>query len=198
MRKEIEKQFLESAAVKKRMAEEMTLSLVQAVEMLVSAYQAGKKVLVMGNGGSAADAQHLAGELVGRFQKERKALPCLALTTDSSIITAVGNDYSYETIFARQVEAWANCGDVVIALSTSGNSANVLAAVKLAKESGARVLGLTGKNGGKLLAEADLCLLVPSDSTPRIQEGHITIIHILCDLLEERLFGDAEKSGFFG
>jgi len=198
VRKEIEKQFLESAAVKKRMAEEMTLSLVQAVEMLVSAYQAGKKVLVMGNGGSAADAQHLAGELVGRFQKERKALPCLALTTDSSIITAVGNDYSYETIFARQVEAWANCGDVVIALSTSGNSANVLAAVKLAKESGARVLGLTGKNGGKLLAEADLCLLVPSDSTPRIQEGHITIIHILCDLLEERLFGDAEKSGFFG
>lgn len=191
MQEKIIQQLEESAEVKRLIAQNLAPAIEKTVEMLVQAYQGGKKILVLGNGGSAADAQHLAGELVGRFLKERKALPCLALTTDTSILTAIGNDYGYDAVFTRQVEAWAEAGDVVMAISTSGNSENILQAVTLAQKKGAQVVALTGKDGGQLKEVADLSLVVPSDSTPRIQEGHITIIHILCFLLEERMFGDA-------
>ncbi len=159
--------------------------IVQAAQIVTRALKAGNKVLVMGNGGSAADAQHLAAEFVGRFLRERKALPAIALTTDTSILTAVGNDYGYDSIFLRQVDALAVPGDVVIGISTSGNSKNVIRALERAREMDCRTLGLTGGKGGGLAGAVDLPLVVPSPDTPRIQEGHILIIHILCDLVEQ-------------
>lgn len=162
-----------------------------AAGMLVDAFRNGKKLLVMGNGGSAADAQHLAAEIVGRFRLERRGLPAIALTTDSSILTAVGNDYGFDVVFRRQVEALASEGDVVVGISTSGSSENVLAALRLARETGCRTIGLLGKDGGSIRELVDLDLTVPGMDTPRIQEGHITIIHILCDLVEQELFGHA-------
>lgn len=165
----------------------------EVVETLVNAFQAGKKLLVMGNGGSAADAQHMAAEMVGRFMLERKGLPAIALTTDTSILTAIGNDYGFDRAFRRQIEALANKGDVVVGISTSGSSENVLAAMQLAREKGCRTIGLLGRDGGTIRNHADLELTVPVQETPRIQEAHITIIHILCCLVEQRLFGDADS-----
>lgn len=162
--------------------------IVAAAQLIIEAYQKGGKVLLMGNGGSAGDAQHIAAELVGRFKKERKPLPAIALTTDTSILTSIGNDYNFDEIFRRQVEALAQPEDVVIGISTSGNSTNVLLAIEKAKEIGAKTIGLSGYDGGKLLLTVHLCLLVPSNNTPRIQESHITIGHILCDLVEQKLF----------
>jgi len=159
--------------------------------MLVDAFRNGKKLLVMGNGGSAADAQHLAAEIVGRFRLERRGLPAVALTTDSSILTAIGNDYGFDAVFRRQVEALATAGEVVMGISTSGSSENVLAALRLARETGCPTIGLLGRDGGSIRDIVDLELTVPGMDTPRIQEGHITIIHILCDLVERRLFGPA-------
>jgi D-sedoheptulose 7-phosphate isomerase len=159
-----------------------------AVTLLVGAFRSGNKLLVMGNGGSAADAQHFAAEIVGRFKLERRALPALALSTDSSILTAIGNDYGFERVFSRQVEAHAAAGDVVVGISTSGNSPNVQLALQLAAEKGCRTVALLGKDGGTIKGGAELSIIVPSDDTPRVQEGHITIIHILCDLLEKELF----------
>jgi len=190
MREEIIQQLKESAQVKNLIAQTLVERITQGVQMLLETFKEGKKVLVLGNGGSAADAQHLAAELVGRFKMERPALPCLALTTDTSIITALANDYGYEDVFARQVEAWANPGDLVIGISTSGNSPNVLEALRASRAKGAKTLALTGKNGGEMSDLADLSLVVPSQDTPRIQEGHLTLIHILCDLLEKKLFGE--------
>ncbi len=156
---------------------------------LISATLAnGSKLLVMGNGGSAADSQHFVAEIVGRFKMERRALPAIALSTDTSILTAVGNDYGFESIFSRQVEALAAPGDVVVGLSTSGNSPNVLKALNEARQRGCRTIGLLGKDGGSIRTACDLALVVPSTDTPRIQEGHITIIHIVCDLVEKALF----------
>lgn len=143
------------------------------------------KILWMGNGGSAADSQHLAAELVGRFQRERRALASIALTTDTSILTAVGNDYGYDTIFQRQVEALATPRDVAVGISTSGNSANVLWGIRQAQKNGAFTVGMTGKSGGKLTDAADVCLAVPAEKTARIQEMHILIGHILCDWVEK-------------
>lgn len=157
-------------------------------ELLIEAFRAGKKLLVMGNGGSAADAQHFVAEMVGRFKLERRGLPAVALTTDSSILTALGNDYGFDLIFRRQVEALAAPGDVVVGISTSGSSKNVAAALLLARELGCRTVGLLGRDGGTIRELADFALTVPSNDTPRIQEGHITIIHILCDLVEKGLF----------
>ena len=145
----------------------------------------------MGNGGSAADAQHLAAEMVGRFKLERPALPALALTTDSSIVTAIGNDYGFERIFSRQVEAHALAGDVVIGISTSGNSPNIQLALEIAGSRGCRTVALLGKDGGSIKAVAELAMVVPSNDTARIQEGHIAIIHIVCDLVEKALFKPA-------
>lgn len=155
--------------------------------LVAEALRQGKKVLVMGNGGSAADAQHFAAEMVGRFLRERRGLPAIALTTDTSILTAVGNDYGFDRIFARQVEALAQPGDVVIGLSTSGNSRNVLEAVTLAEEMGCRTIGLLGQDGGVLGQAVAMAITVPVQETPHVQEAHITIIHMLCDLIETRL-----------
>jgi len=144
----------------------------------------GGKILLMGNGGSAADSQHIAAEIVGRFKKERRGLPSIALTTDTSIITSVGNDYGFEFIFSRQVEALCTPLDLVIGLTTSGNSPNVVRAIETAKEIGATTVGMTGGTGGKLAVLCDFCLIMPSSDTPRIQEAHIFVGHSLCELLE--------------
>ena len=149
-----------------------------------TALEKGRKILICGNGGSAADSQHMAAEFVGRFVKERQSLPALALTVDTSLLTAVGNDYGFDCVFSRQVEGLGQEGDVLIAISTSGNSANVVKAVKTAKEKGIYVIALTGENGGILAKESDLCLAVPSQVTARIQEMHIMIIHRICEIAE--------------
>lgn len=149
-----------------------------------TALEKGRKILICGNGGSAADSQHMAAEFVGRFVKERQSLPALALTVDTSLLTAVGNDYGFDCVFSRQVEGLGQEGDVLIAISTSGNSANVVKAVKTAKEKGIYVIALTGENGGLLAKESDLCLAVPSQVTARIQEMHIMIIHMICEVAE--------------
>jgi len=156
--------------------------------MLADAFRNGNKLLVMGNGGSAADAQHFVAEMVGRFKLERAALPAVALSTDTSILTAIGNDYGFDSVFSRQVEALAREGDVLAGISTSGNSPNVLKALELGRERGCRTIGLLGRDGGSIKPACDLALVVPSSDTPRIQEGHITIIHIVCDLVEKTLF----------
>ena len=158
---------------------------------LVRCFRAGGKVLLAGNGGSAADAQHIAAEFVGRFIKDRAPLPAIALTTDSSALTCIGNDYSFEEVFSRQVRALGRPGDVLIAISTSGNSANVLAAVAAASELGMVTVGLTGGSGGKLAATVFHSLVVPHPVTARIQECHLTIEHILCEIVEGEMFGDA-------
>lgn len=158
------------------------------VELITEAYRNDKKLIFMGNGGSAADAQHLAAELVGRFFKERTALQALALNTNTSIITALANDYGYEHIFRRQIEAIARQGDVVIGISTSGNSPNVLEALMEAKRKACHTIGLTGRSGGKMKNLVDICLCMPSSTTPRIQENHILVGHIMCELVEQQLF----------
>ena len=161
--------------------------LLAAADMLVTAIASGHKILLFGNGGSAADAQHLAAEFVNRFQVQRRPLPAIALTTDSSIITSIGNDESFELIFAKQVEALGQPSDVAWGLSTSGDSANILAALTAARQAGLHCLGMTG-SGGRLAERADLLLTVPSHNTARVQEVHITMGHILCQLVEHKLF----------
>ena len=155
---------------------------------LADVFRAGRCVYVLGNGGSAADAQHMAGELVGRFLMERTPLPCQAFTTDTSVLTAVANDYGIDQVFAKQVQAFVREGDAVVGISTSGDSANVLAAMEEAAGRGALTIGLTGGTGGRLATCCDLAIVVPADETPRIQEAHATIIHILCDLVEQMVF----------
>jgi D-sedoheptulose 7-phosphate isomerase len=157
-----------------------------ATEIMVT-YRQGGKIILFGNGGSAADAQHLTSELVGRFMKERKGLPAIALTVNTSILTAVANDYGYEEVFVRQLEALALPGDLIIGISTSGNAKNVNQAMAFAKQKKLRTIGLTGSTGGSLANLVDICLTIPSKNTPRIQEAHITIGHILCELVEEQL-----------
>ncbi len=154
-------------------------------EEMSRALHAGQKIIFFGNGGSAADAQHMAAELVGRFVRERRALPALALTTNSSSLTAIGNDYSYEKVFARQVEAFGAAGDVAIGISTSGKSPNVIGAIRTAKDIGMVTAGMTGRCGRELADVADHCLRVPSESTPRIQEAHTLIGHILCQIIDQ-------------
>jgi len=161
-----------------------------AAATVTKAYKNGKKTLLAGNGGSAADAQHIAGEFVSRFYFDRPGLPSIALTTDTSILTAIGNDYGYEKLFARQVQALGNEGDVFIAISTSGNSPNVLKALEVCKEKGITSIGLTGMSGGKMADKCDICIKVPSAETPRIQESHILIGHIICCIAEEEMFAD--------
>lgn len=167
-------------AVTQQLSEQIVL----AAEAVIGCLEEGGKLLILGNGGSAADAQHFAAELVGRYQTERGALPALALTTDSSILTAVGNDYGFDSIFARQVEALANPEDLVVVFSTSGQSANVIAAVKAAGASGCRCLGLLGKDGGLLRDLVDLALLVPAQQTAQVQEMHIMLVHMLCGAVD--------------
>jgi D-sedoheptulose 7-phosphate isomerase len=160
----------------------------EIVKVIIDTYKKGNKILICGNGGSAADAQHFAAELVGRYKLERKGLPAIALTTDSSNLTAIGNDYGFETVFSRQVEALGNSGDILVSISTSGNSKNCINAINLAKEKGLKTISLLGKSGGLMKEISDISLVVPSDNTPRIQETHILIIHTICELLEKQLF----------
>ena len=165
----------------------------ECAQMLIDTLQAGHKILIMGNGGSAADAQHFAAEMVGRFLLERRALAAIALTTDTSILTAVGNDYGFDDIFKRQVEALAKPDDVLIGISTSGNSKNIKRAFAAGKNLGVKTIGLLGRDGGEIASLADLDLTVPSLETPRIQEAHLVIIHILCDLVEKGLFSQKSE-----
>jgi len=191
MKKYIEDQIVESYETKKRILENKELmSLIEKVaRRTVEVYKQGKKTMIAGNGGSAADAQHIAGEFVSRFYFDRPGLPSIALTTDTSILTAVGNDYGYERLFARQVEANGTAGDLFIGISTSGNSVNIIEALKSCKERDIVTVGLTGESGGKMVELCDYCIKVPSSITPRIQESHILIGHIICAVVEEEIFG---------
>ncbi|MGA2508097.1 MAG: D-sedoheptulose 7-phosphate isomerase [Chitinispirillaceae bacterium] len=177
------------AAVKK--VEALQSSIIAIADYLIDTLQNGGKVLLMGNGGSAADAQHIAAELVGRYKMERKAFPAMAITTDSSIVTAVANDYGAGHIFTRQIEAHAKPGDSVIGISTSGNSANVIEAIKVARGLGCKTFALLGNDGGQLKDLVDIPIVVDSKDTPRIQECHILIGHIICDLVEQGMTEDA-------
>ena len=159
-----------------------------SADACVKALQGGGKILFAGNGGSAADSQHLAGEIVSRFAYDRPGLAAFALTTDTSVLTAIGNDYGYEYLFARQIEAVGRRGDVFVGISTSGRSPNILRALRVAREGELITVGLTGRQGGDMPECCDYCLCVPSDSTPRIQEGHILIGHVLCSIIEQRIF----------
>jgi D-sedoheptulose 7-phosphate isomerase len=177
----------ESIAVKQAILASLLSPIMTAADWMTAALYAGHKLLLFGNGGSAADAQHIAAEFVGRFEKERRAWPAIALTTDTSILTALGNDYGIDVVFARQIEALGQPGDVVLAFSTSGNSPNVLEGVKAARAKGLRVIGFTGADGGKLAPLCDLALRVPSRRTARIQEGYMVICHALCEVTEAAL-----------
>jgi D-sedoheptulose 7-phosphate isomerase len=188
----IQQRIRTSIAVKQELLKQSAL-LAQVAEKLIEAYEAGKKILLFGNGGSAADAQHIAAELVGKYYMDRRPLPAEALTVNTSSLTAIGNDYAFERIFARQVEALGNPGDVAIGISTSGNSPNVIEAIRAAKKKGMITIGLTGAEGGRLKNEVDYCICVPSKDTPRIQEAHILIGHIWCELIERALFGNEDK-----
>jgi len=182
----------ESGEVKRALAEAAAETVARAAGLCVESLRAGGKILLFGNGGSASDAQHLAAELSGRLSRERPALPAIALTANSSDLTAIGNDYGFDHVFTRLVEAHGREGDVAIAISTSGNSPNVLAAVKEARDRGLHTIGLVGKGGGKLAPLVDCAIVVPSADTQRIQESHITVGHALCELVDEALFPRSE------
>ncbi|MCW9078320.1 MAG: D-sedoheptulose 7-phosphate isomerase [Gammaproteobacteria bacterium] len=187
----VARQISESITVKEAMLNDAELiNVVESIAVLiVETYRNGGKVLLAGNGGSAADAQHIAAELVSRFTLDRPALPAMALTTDSSILTAISNDYGYDSLFSRQLEANAKPGDVFIAISTSGNSPNIVRALKTANDIGVVAVGLTGATGGEMADLCRYCVNIPSTDIPRIQEGHITVGHILCASTEQVLFG---------
>lgn len=179
----------ESAAVKERVAEELSADIARAGDLLIDAFQAGKKLLLFGNGGSAADAQHLAAEFVGHYVNERSPLAAIALTTDTSALTAIGNDYGFDQVFVRQIRALGRRGDVAIAISTSGRSPNVILGIEAAREAGLATIALTGGDGGNLAPIVDIAIVVPSDVTARIQECHITIGHVLCEYVDRELIG---------
>lgn len=175
-------------SVLENMELELTTQIADAATLLIATFAHGNKLIVFGNGGSAADAQHFAAEITGRFKMERRALPAIALTTDTSALTAIGNDYGFDKIFSRQVEGLAVAGDIVVGISTSGNSPNVALALEAARKQGCKTVALLGRDGGTICQLVDLAIIIPSFDTPHIQEGHITTIHILCDLLEKGLF----------
>ena len=183
----------ESIRVKQAVIENQMEQIEELAAIIIDAYKKGNKLLVFGNGGSAADAQHLAAEFVGRYKMERPGLPAIALTTDSSILTAIGNDYGYDHIFSRQVEAHCRPGDIVLGITTSGNSPNVMKAFEVAKKLGAKTVVWTGKDGGHAAKVADVAIIVPSNNTPRIQEVHVTLIHIICEIFEDYM----HKQGYF-
>jgi len=180
--------FKESAEVKLAFVELYKDQIYEVGSIMATALKEGNKILIFGNGGSAADAQHIAAEIVGRYKRERRGLPAIALTTDTSILTAVGNDYGFETVFERQVEALCTPGDVVVGITTSGNSENVIRGLRKAHDLGATTVALTGRNGGKVAQIAHYTFIVPSYDTPRIQECHITLGHVLCEIIDEMLW----------
>ena len=186
----VRERLRESAATVERLLEGDQADAVARVgRVLVDAYRAGKKAVLFGNGGSAAEAQHVAAELVGRYLRDRPSLPALALVDNTASVTAIANDYGYEDVFARQLGAFGEAGDVALALSTSGASANVVAGLRAARDRGMVTVALTGEDGAACAAAADYCIRIPSSETPRIQEGHAVVCHVLCELVERELFG---------
>jgi D-sedoheptulose 7-phosphate isomerase len=193
----IQQHFIDSADLKYQSAQALSKPIAQAVQAMLACVTSGGKVLACGNGGSAADAQHFSAEFVGRYERERPELGAIALTTDSSIITAIANDYDFSSIFSRQVRALGQPGDVLLAITTSGNSANVLAAVEAAHEREMTVVALTGRSGGKMthaLRDTDVHICVPHERTARIQEVHILVLHCLCDGVDNQLLGEPETT----
>lgn len=190
----IQNQLKASAAIIQEIAESCVSDIINITKQIIQTFRKGKKVLICGNGGSAADAQHMAAELVGRFQMDRLGLPAIALTTDTSILTSVGNDYGFEMIFSRQVEGLGREGDLFIGLSTSGSSKNVVLAMQKAKQMGLVTIAFVGKNRGPVCEMADIVLKIPSKVTARIQEGHQTVGHIVCGLVERELFKKEDES----
>ena len=180
--------FKESGEVKDRFVTDQLGTLTTVIRTVAQAMEAGNKVLLFGNGGSAADAQHIAAEFVNRFSMERPPLPAISLTTDSSILTSISNDYSFAEVFAKQIKALAKAGDIAMGISTSGNSANIVRAFEVARELGLVTVALTGHSGGAIAEMADYALIVPSTKTPRIQEVHITVGHVICEMVERLLF----------
>lgn len=184
----IRRQIQESIEVKRKLLENNVNTIKTIANIVVGSLKEDGRIYLMGNGGSAADAQHIAGEMIGRYKKDRKPIPVMAFTTDTSVITAIANDLGYDYCFVRQADAFVKKGDVLIGISTSGNSQNIINAMKLAREKGASTIALTGKSGGLIKDCVDICLQVPSTDTPRIQESHITVAHILCSIIEDELF----------
>ena len=195
MKKFIKEQIIASIEPKKIMLEEdMYIDKMQNISnILINAFKSGNKVLICGNGGSAADAQHIVGEFVSKFRIDRASLPAIALNTNTSIMTSIGNDYEYNFMFERQVEGLGKSGDVLIGISTSGNSKNISRAFIKAKSMGITTIGLLGRDGGENKEYTDISFIVPSDDTPRIQESHIMVGHIICDIVEKTLFGDENE-----
>ena len=195
MKKYIESQILASYETKKKILEDAALiGIIEDVAIkCVNVYKNNRKTILAGNGGSAADAQHIAAELVGRYGFDRPSLPSLALTTDTSNLTAIGNDYGYDKVFSRQLEGMGQEGDLFIGISTSGNSVNIINAFLSAKAKGITTVALTGRDGGKMAEMADVAIIIPSNDTPRIQEAHILIGHILCDIIEKEIFAEGVR-----
>ncbi len=192
MLERVKTQFSESIQVKQMAMSQLADEIVRAAELISNQLIKGQKVLSCGNGGSAGDAQHFSSEMLNRFERERPALPAIALTTDTSTLTSIANDYSYDEVFAKQIRALGQAGDILLAISTSGNSANVVSTIAAAHDKEMRIIALTGKNGGKIatqLRDGDIEIRVPSDSTARTQEVHLLVIHCLCDLIDTQLFG---------
>jgi len=188
MKRKIESYIKDSIAAKEDLLKSQVVNIESAAKTIIESLKAGKKLLVFGNGGSASDSQHIAAELVGRFKMERKALPAVALTTNTSILTAIANDYGYDVVFSRQIEALGVQGDVALGLSTSGNSKNVIEALKKARSIGMKTIALSGGDGGSMKKEADISIVVATKDTPRVQESHILIAHIICALVEDGMF----------
>ncbi|WP_321778889.1 D-sedoheptulose 7-phosphate isomerase [Sulfurimonas sp.] len=185
---QIKKSYETKLAIYKN--EELINKIEEVSKLCVELYKGSNKTILAGNGGSAADAQHIAAEMVGRYGFDRPSLPSLALTTDTSCLTAIGNDYGYDKVFSRQLEGMGQSGDIFIGISTSGNSLNLINAFKVAKDKNIITVALTGRDGGEMAKMADYSIIIPSDSTPRIQESHILIGHIICDIIEKEIFGD--------
>ncbi|MBL7032387.1 MAG: D-sedoheptulose 7-phosphate isomerase [Nitrospira sp.] len=193
MKQKIINVFKESIAVKEKFLDENLETIVEVSVLLADTFSKGNKLLLFGNGGSACDASHIAAEFVNRFKMERPAFPAIALNTDTAVLTSIANDYDYDTIFERQLKALAQAGDAVIAISTSGNSPNVIKAVEAAKNKRLKTIAFTGAKGDKLAALADYVFAVPSSNTPRVQETHITLAHALCQMVEEIIFESHRK-----
>lgn len=195
MQNRIIKAFEDSIEVKKRFISEYAELIADASKLIADSFSEGKKLIVFGNGGSACDASHIAAEFVNRFKRDRPGLPAISLNTDMAVMTSIANDYDFSEVFARQLKTLAEKGDIAIAISTSGNSKNILKAVEAAKKKGVKVIAFTGLKGDRFAKKSDFAFIVPSDDTPRIQETHITLAHVLCQMVEEILFDVPRKAG---
>lgn len=193
MEKKALKAFDDSIRVKEKFVKENAALVIEVSKLIADAFNEGKKLIIFGNGGSACDASHIAAEFVNRFRRDRPGLPAISLNTDTAVLTSIANDYDYSEIFARQVKTLAGPGDIAVAISTSGGSKNILKAVDVAKKKGLKVIAFTGSKGEKLASKSDYAFVVPSDDTPRIQETHITLGHVLCQIVEEILFEAPRK-----